>query len=96
MDIVQQALVQAFHQDAKSKDAKEAMKGFVHSQSVASKLAHTFVDSELMQTAITQFKRKRMEDAVTDTVDKRYVTIFAENMRIDDKTTAYPAGNRAC
>lgn len=65
------------------------MKYFVLSESVASKLSQTFIGSEVMQTAITQFIRKNVDDAVTDVVYKRAVTMFAKKMRNYDKTTVY-------
>lgn len=39
--------------DAELNDAKEELKDVVLSKAVASKLAQTFLDSEVMQTAIT-------------------------------------------
>lgn len=70
------------------------MKDFVLSESVARKLAQTFVESEVMQTAVTQFIPKPVYEAITDAVDKRTAENFTEKMRLDDKPTDYPAGNR--
>lgn len=47
-----------------------------------------------MQTDIKQFIQKSGDDAVTDVAEKRAVTTFDEKMRIDDKSVAYPTGNR--
>lgn len=49
---VREALVRAFPPDIESNDTEEEMKDFVLSESVARKLTETFVDSEVMQTAI--------------------------------------------
>lgn len=46
------------------------MKDFVLLESVASKLAQTFVDSEVMHTAIKKFIRIRVEDDITDAVER--------------------------
>lgn len=48
-----------------------------------------------MQTAITEFIRKRVEETITDAVGKRAATMFAEKMRFEDKPKANQAGNRA-
>lgn len=48
----------------------------------------------MIQNAITQIIRKRVEDAVTDAVAKMTATTFAKKMRIDDKKIIYPAVNR--
>lgn len=80
-------MIGAFHPDDESNEAKEAMKDVVLSESIASKLAQTFVDSEVMETTITQFIRKRVEVAITDAKDKRTATMFPKNMSIDEKTT---------
>lgn len=74
-------------------EAKEAVKHFVLSKSVARKRAQTFIDLEVMQTSIMQFIRKEVDDYITDAVDKRTATMFTKEMRIDEKWTDYPEGN---
>lgn len=66
------------------------MKDFFPWESVPSKLSKTFFDSELMQTSITQYIRKRIEDAIADAVDRWTAEMFSKKMYVDYKATAYP------
>lgn len=67
-------------------EAKYAMKSFFQSDAVESKLAQAFFDSEVMEMVIKKFIRKRVEDDITNAVNKRTVTMFAYKIGLVDKT----------
>lgn len=49
---VPNALVRAFHPDSETNDTKDAIMKFVLSEKVAGRIAQTFINLEVMQTAI--------------------------------------------
>lgn len=88
-DSIKTALVEVFKPDGTSNEAKTAVKRFLTADIVMGKFATTFIASDIMLVAITQFIRKRVDIAVREFVDKQLTTVLRDMLKVsaDEKPT---------